>query len=173
MLPPDPLVHSVYRKAFSRLRGIAKKLLARERPGHTLQPTALVNEAFLKLRSLRLPPKSEEHVFHLSAYAMRQVLIDHSRVRGKWAAATVAEMPELIERAERPNINLEEALAVRLLLDKLRDVDASAAEAVRLRHYVGLSLPLIALELGRSESQVRTDIEYAYHWLANQLESRK
>src|SRR5260370_33388932 len=69
----------VYKLAFHRLRVIASALLRRERAGHTLQPTALVSELFLKLHKLETRILSEDHFFHISARAMRQVLIDHSR----------------------------------------------------------------------------------------------
>src|SRR6266704_3964766 len=71
---------AVYRLAFYRLKGIASALLRRERAGHTLQPTALVSELFLKLHSLETRILNEDHFFRISARAMRQVLIDHSRV---------------------------------------------------------------------------------------------
>src|ERR1700737_4136827 len=71
---------AVYKLAFHRLRVIASALLRRERPGHTLQPTALVSELFLKLRRLETQVLNEDHFFRMSARAMRQVLIDHSRV---------------------------------------------------------------------------------------------
>src|SRR5438552_11486046 len=92
---------AVYKLAFYRLRGIASALLRRERPGHTLQPTALVSELFLKLRRLETQILSEDHFFRISARAMRQVLIDHSR--GKKPAKTFAQelIPELLPPANR------------------------------------------------------------------------
>src|SRR5438876_12210323 len=72
---------AVYKLAFHRLRGIASALLRRERAGHTLQPTALVSELFLKLHRVETLILSEDHFFRISARAMRQVLIDHARVK--------------------------------------------------------------------------------------------
>src|SRR6267378_5309877 len=72
---------AVYKLAFYRLRVIASALLRRERAGHTLQPTALVSELFLKLHRLETTILSEDHFFRISARAMGQVLIDHSRTR--------------------------------------------------------------------------------------------
>src|SRR5262245_26147653 len=72
---------AVYKFAFHRLRAIAAGLLGRERRGHTLQPTALVSELFLKLHRIEMRILNEDHFFRLSARAMRQVLIDHSRTR--------------------------------------------------------------------------------------------
>src|SRR5436309_14830593 len=72
--------NAVYKLAFHRLRVIASALLRRERAGHTLQPTALVSELFLKLRRLETRILNEDHFFRISARAMRQVLIDRSHV---------------------------------------------------------------------------------------------
>src|SRR5437667_6269373 len=105
---------AVYKLAFYRLRVIASALLRRERPGHTLQPTALVSELFLKLHRLETRILSEDHFFRISARAMRQVLIDHSR--GSKAARTVSvEMiPELLPPASRNSASPESFLAVRM-----------------------------------------------------------
>lgn len=168
--PVDPLISSVYRTAFHRLRAIAQKLLSKERRGHTLPPTALVHEAFLKLRNMRHSPSSEEHVFFLSAYAMKQVLIDHGRVRGKWvSSATVSESLRLaaVQRLDR-----ETETDINLKLEKLRKNDAHAAGAIRLRYYEGLPIHRIAANLGRTEAQVRVDLQFALEWLASQLSSR-
>src|SRR5947209_11818472 len=78
----DPVAeNAVYRIAFFRLRSIASSLLRRETAAQTLQPTALVSELFLKLRRLESRILSEDHFFHVSARAMRQVLVDHARSR--------------------------------------------------------------------------------------------
>src|SRR5690242_14140484 len=86
---------AVYKIAFSRLKVIASALLRRERPGHTLQPTALVSELFLKFQRLETKIVSEDHFFRISARAMRQVLIDHAQ--GKRAVKVPIELiPELL-----------------------------------------------------------------------------
>src|SRR6185436_12905828 len=87
---------AVYKLAFYRLKAIASALLRRERPGHTLQPTALVSELFLKLNRLETRILNEDHFFRISARAMRQVLIDHSRVRKPLAPISVERIPELL-----------------------------------------------------------------------------
>ena len=92
---------AVYKLAFHRLRVIASALLRRERPGHTLQPTALVSELFLKLHRLETRILSEDHFFRMSARAMRQVLIDHSRVT-KPAKVPLDLILELLPPANAP-----------------------------------------------------------------------
>src|SRR5713226_9462626 len=87
---------TVYKLAFYRLRVIASALLRRERAGHTLQPTALVSELFLKLHKLETRILNEDHFFRISSRAMRQVLIDHGR--GKKSAKKISAelIPELL-----------------------------------------------------------------------------
>src|SRR5438477_8990040 len=85
---------TVYKLAFYRLRGIASALLRRERPGHTLQPTALVSELFLKLQRLETEILNEDHFFRISARAMRQVLIDHARVKSPVHKIPLEVIPE-------------------------------------------------------------------------------
>ena len=87
---------AVYKLAFHRLRVIASALLRRERAGHTLQPTALVSELFLKLHRLETTILSEDHFFRISARAMRQVLIDHARVKRPAQKVSIDRIPELL-----------------------------------------------------------------------------
>src|SRR6476660_6383675 len=87
---------AVYKLAFYRLRVIASALLKRERRGHTLQPTALVSELFLKLNRLETKILNEDHFFRISARAMQQVLIDHSRIRKPGPAISVERIPDLL-----------------------------------------------------------------------------
>src|SRR5437773_9019344 len=92
---------AVYKLAFYRLKTIASALLRRERPGHTLQPTALVSELFLKLRKFESRILNEDHFFRMSARAMRQVLIDHARVKCPLHKAPLDLVPELLLPAQR------------------------------------------------------------------------
>src|ERR1041385_6561233 len=86
---------AVYKLAFARLKVIASALLRRERPEHTLQPTALVSELFLKFQRLEPRIVSEDHFFRLSARAMRQVLIDHAQTR-RAVKVPLELIPELL-----------------------------------------------------------------------------
>ena len=92
---------AVYKLAFYRLKVIAAALLRRERAGHTLQPTALVSELFLKLHRLETRILSEDHFFRISARAMRQVLIDHSRASRPAKSVALDLIPELLLPAHR------------------------------------------------------------------------
>src|SRR5437016_14408584 len=103
--------NAVYKLAFCRLKVIASALLRRERPGHTLQPTALVSELFLKLQRLETQILNEDHFFRMSARAMRQVLIDHARVKAPVQKTPIDLIPELMLPSQRNARNPESHLA--------------------------------------------------------------
>jgi RNA polymerase sigma factor (TIGR02999 family) len=160
---------AVYKLAFYRLRVIASALLRRERAGHTLQPTALVSELFLKLHRLETTILSEDHFFRISARAMRQVLIDHSRVKRAAQRVSVDLIPELLLPTSRQEASPESFLAVKIVFEKLRSLDAQVAETVWLRCVEGLTV----LEMSRSQHRemwrVRADYDFGLQWMANRL----
>src|SRR5216684_895328 len=98
---------AVYKIAFCRLRSIASSLLRRETAPQTLQPTALVSELFLKLRRLESRILSEEHFFHISARAMRQVLVDHARTRRAQKKIPPELIVELLPDTAQAGVNTE------------------------------------------------------------------
>jgi len=160
---------AVYKLAFHRLRIIASALLRRERAGHTLQPTALVSELFLKLRRLETRILSEDHFFRISARAMRQVLIDHSRA-GRPAKKVAPELiPELLVPAHLSTASLETSLAVKIVFEKLRDLDPKVAETVWLRSVEGLTIHEMSRSQGREAWRVRADYDFGLQWMANRL----
>src|ERR1700733_6959701 len=137
----DGIAHdALYRLAFFRLRSIASGLLRREHPGHTLQPTALVSELFLKLRRLDTCILSDDHFFRISARAMRQVLIDHARHKRLVKTVPAALIPELLLPANQNAIDPESALAAKMVFEKLRAMDAMVAETVWLRSVEGVTI---------------------------------
>ena len=156
---------ALYRVAFQRLRGIASGLLRRERAGHTLQPTALVSELFLKLRRFEVQILDEDHFFRLSARAMRQVLIDHARKK-KTPPVPLERIPALLgsEAGEE-----EARLAVRLEFGKLRRLDARVADTVWRRCVEGLTIAELAAAQGREAWRVRADHDFGLEWMANRL----
>src|SRR5260370_42283976 len=110
---------AVYQLAFHRLRVIPSALLRRESPGHTLQPPALVSELFLKLHRLETQILSEDHFFRISARAMRQVLIDHARLK-KAPKVPLELIPELLLPASQNAASSESSLAVKIVFERLR-----------------------------------------------------
>ena len=165
-LGDDIAREAIYRLAFQRLRRIATALLRRERAGHTLQPTALVSELFLKLLRMESRILDEDHFFRVSARAMRQVLIDHARSRRPAKRVSLEHVAELLSAGDR---NGESALAVKLVFEKLRALDAKVAQTVWLRSVEGLT----ALEMSRLQNRelwrVRADCDFGLQWMASQL----
>jgi RNA polymerase sigma-70 factor, ECF subfamily len=160
---------AVYKLAFYRLRVIASALLRRERPGHTLQPTALVSELFLKLHRLETRILSEDHFFRISARAMRQVLIDHSRVTKIAHKVSIDLIPELLLPVSRHAAGAESALAVKMVFEKLRTMDPQVADTVWLRSVEGLTVEEMSRSQGREMWRVRADYDFGLQWMANRL----
>jgi len=160
---------ALYRLAFLRLRSIASGLLRRERPGHTLQPTALVSELFLKLRKLEIQILSEDHFFRISARAMRQVLIDHSRHKRAAKLVPPELIPELLLPANRNAADPESFLAVKMALEKLRAMDAKVADTVWLRSVEGVTVQEMSRLQNREVWRVRADYDFGLQWMANRL----
>jgi len=162
---------AVYRLAFYRLRGIASALLRRERPGHTLQPTALVSELFLKLQKLETRILSEDHFFRIAARAMRQVLIDHARAKRPATTVPAELIPELLLPANQNASSPESVLAVKIVFEKLRAMDVKVAETVWLRCVEGLTVDEMSRAQDRKEWRVRADCDFGLQWMASQLKS--
>jgi RNA polymerase sigma-70 factor (ECF subfamily) len=161
----------VYRFAFSRLRSIASALLHKERPGHTLQPTALVGELYLKLYRLQTRVLDEDHFFRISARAMRQVLIDHAR--NKSAARRLAPEEVLKFLGSQPSAaDLESLLAVRAIFEKLERLDRRAARTVWLRAVEGRTLSEISQEQHREIWRVRADYDFGVKWMTEHITSQ-
>lgn len=161
----DDLSSSVY----DVLRAIAARQMSGERAGHTLSPTALVHEAYVKLADVA---RADSRAFyHAAGQAMRRILIDHARRRGAgkrgggWRA--VMSVEGLADRADpQVVVALDEAFV------RLEAEDARAAEVVRLRFYAGLSVDQTAEALGVSRRSVLRDWEYARAFLLAELEGR-
>jgi RNA polymerase sigma-70 factor, ECF subfamily len=159
---------AVYKLAYHRLRVIASALLRRERPGHTLQPTALVSELFLKLHRVETRILSEDHFFRISARAMRQVLIDHSRVKRPAKKVPLDLILELLPPANR-TASPESSLAVKMVFETLRAMDPQVAETVWLRSVEGLTVNEMSRAQGREVWRVRADYDFGLQWMANKL----
>jgi RNA polymerase sigma factor (TIGR02999 family) len=157
---------------YDRLRAIARQRMAGERAGHTLQATALVHEAYLRLLGKHdLAWSDRAHFFRAAADAMRKILVDHARAKGALkrgggkAALGIVNVADLAA-AENPAgiLALDEALL------RLEQVDAQAAAIVRLRFYAGLSEDDAAQALGISSRTARRDWAFARGWLREALE---
>lgn len=161
----DDLTPLVYKE----LRQLAAGYLRKERQGHTLQPTALVHEAYLRLVDQKNPSwQNRSHFFGVAARLMRQILVDHARRRnaGKRAGLTVS-LDEAVSFQQERNGDI---LALDLGLSALEKFDARKCKAVELRYFGGLSIDEIARSLEVSAITVRRDLRMAEAWLYHQVQ---
>jgi RNA polymerase sigma factor (TIGR02999 family) len=155
----------------AELRRLARGYMRRERPGHTLQTTALVNEAFLRLteaRSVRWQDRA--HFLAISARLMRRVLVDHARSRGyrkRGGGAQRVTLDEAHVVAAEPEVDL---VALDRVLESLAVVDARKSKVIELRFFGGLSVEETAEVLGVSPDTVKRDWRLARLWLLRELE---
>jgi len=158
---------------YDDLRQRAAFYLSRERPGHTLQPTALVHEAYLKLvDQTRVSWRGRTHFFAVGARVMRRLLIDHARGRGRekrggeWQRVTLAESLQPSKDAE---LDLDQLLTLESALEKLAELDEREARVVELRFFAGLKVDEVAHLLGVSRRTVEDDWTHARAWLKREL----
>jgi RNA polymerase sigma factor (TIGR02999 family) len=154
---------------YDELRALAAAKLAREKPGQTLQPTALVHEAYLRLvGGTGTPPQWEgrRHFFSAAAEAMRRILVENAR-RKKAAKHDNADFARDAMRAiEGPS---DDVLAVHDALDELARTDATSAELVKLHFFSGFTLEETAEVLGLSARTARRQWAFARTWLFRRL----
>lgn len=157
---------------YDELRGLAGAAMQHERPAHTLQPTALVHEAFVRLvGSNQAAWNNRQHFFGAAAEAMRRVLVDHARARGAAKRGSGrAAMPldsVLVEFEQRSTdlLVLDEALR------QLGDFDSQAARIVELRFFGGLTVEQAADVLGVSPSTIERGWRTARAWLLRRVTS--
>ena len=166
--PPNPgdLPSTVYEV----LRAIAGRQMAGERAGHTLSPTALVNEAYLRLANDPRRDAQPGAFYHAAGEAMRRILIEHARKRG--AVKRGGGWQRAVESVEHlaADAGPEEVVALDEAFVRLETEDPRASEVVRLRFYAGLTVDQAAEALGVSRRSVLRDWEYARAFLLAELE---
>ena len=157
---------------YDELRRLAHRHMEGQRPGHTLQTTALVNEAYLRLIDQTNPRwQNRAHFFAVAARAMRQILVSYARTqqaqkRGGGALKVELDEAALISRAESKEIvDLHEAL------ERLATLDSRKAQVVELKYFGGLNYEEMAEVLKISRVTVRRDWEFAKLWLYTELHS--
>ena len=162
----DELLPLVYRE----LRQIAARHLAQERPGHTLQPTALVHEAYLRLIDQHsVDWRNRAHFFSIAAEMMRRVLVNHAvgrRAQKRGAGETLLSLDEVISFPNRQDVDLvqlDEALT------RLSELDPLQARIVEMRFFAGLTVEEVAEVLGVSDSEVKREWRSAKAWLTAQM----
>jgi len=165
---PDKLLPLVY----AELRRLAASRMRGERANHTLQPTALVNEAYVKLVNQHLPWKDRGHFFGVASRAMRQVLVDYARRRtagkrgGRGIEVSLAEADPSVAPRTLDLLALDEAL------HRLAAFDERQARLVELRVFAGLTTSEAAKVMDCSPATVSRDFRYAEAWLRREMRSR-
>lgn len=156
---------------YEQLRQIAERHLRRERGDHTLQPTALVHEAFLKLIGQRVSWQNRAHFFAVSAEIMRRILVDHARKKQadkRGGSAPTISLDERIDWSDERDVNL---VALDDALQELATVDPQQSKVVELRFFGGLSVEETAEVMNISTSTVKREWRMARAWLLSELES--
>jgi len=162
----DDLTPLVYRE----LRQLAASYLRKERQSHTLQPTALVHEAYVRLVDQSNPTwQSRSHFFGVAAHLMRQILVDHARRKqaGKRDGIKVPLDEAVGFQPERSR----ELIALDTGLSALEKIDPRKCKAIELRYFGGLSMDEIAQALGVSTITVRRDLRMAEAWLHQEMQN--
>jgi RNA polymerase sigma-70 factor, ECF subfamily len=166
----DKLMEIVY----PELRRIAGAYLNRERPGHTLEPTALVNELYVKLiASCPITLRNRTHFFALAAQCLRHILVDYARLhrakkRGRNGLKVTVSAAELGFAT-----STEDLLSVHEALTQFQQLDPRAAKVVELRFFGGLDEEQVAEVLEVSKNTVQRDWKTARAWLASRLQTKR
>jgi len=160
----DRLIPLVYKE----LRRLAAGCLRRERPDHTLQPTALVHEAYLRLVDQRNPSwENRSHFFKVAAHLMREILVDYARRRN--AGKRAGQFVSLEQAVNLPVKRSADLVALDGALKSLEKIDGRKCLAVELRYFAGLSVDDTARALDVSAVTVRRDLRMAEAWLHNEM----
>jgi RNA polymerase sigma factor (TIGR02999 family) len=161
----DDLIPLVYKE----LRKLAQWHMSRESRGHTIQATALINEAYLRLIDInRIQWQDRAHFFAMAARQMRRILIEAARKRGNLKRGGGVEKVSLAEGMVVPH-RAEDLLALDEALDALAQLDPRRAEVVELKFFGGLSVEEIAHTLAVSSDTVKRDWTLAKAWLGREL----
>jgi RNA polymerase sigma factor (TIGR02999 family) len=155
---------------YDELRGLAKRYMSRERNSHTLQTTALVNEAFLRLiNQQNVDWQNRVHFFAIAAQVMRHLLVDHARSKQYAKRGGGAQQITLDEGLAVSDDNAVELLALNQALERLEAIDDRKSKIVELRYFGGLSTEETAEVLGVSEITIKREWAKAKAWLFREL----
>jgi RNA polymerase sigma factor (TIGR02999 family) len=156
---------------YEELKKLADHHLRQERGGHTLQPTALVHEAFLRLRGVRdMRLENRAHFYGAAAQVMRRVLVDHARRRNAGKRNAGVTPGELTAALDQPVDLRFDLLALSDALDALEKIAPEKAKVVELRYFGGLSVEETATFLGVAPATVKRHFAFARTWLFRELE---
>jgi RNA polymerase sigma factor (TIGR02999 family) len=161
---------------YDELRRLARGYMSRETPGHTLQPTALVHEAYLKLvDQTRADWKGKTHFYAVGAKVMRRLLVDHARERGalkRGAGWQNVSFSEALDPLGGEVLDPEQLLDLNSALEQLAEIDEREARVVTLRFFGGLTVQQVAEVVGVSKRTVENDWRHAQAWLRLRLSQK-
>lgn len=159
----------LFDRVYEELRGLAARYLARERPDHTLQPTALVHEAWIKLiDQSRVEWQGKAHFLGIAAQAMRRILVDHARARAR-EKRDAGRREILVDLEDQVAGEAVDVLGLDRALEELQGLSERQAKVVELRVFGALEVHEIACALGLSEGTVRREWRFSRAWLAEAL----
>ena len=167
--PQPPLAEELAPLVYDELRRLAAAYMRRERPGQTLQATALVHEAYLRLAGGGTPWHDKRHFVGIAARSMRQILVERARARGaqkRWAELDRVSMTDALAVAADPAGTLP---ALDDALTRLEQIDPEQARIVELRYFAGLSIEETADALGMSPATLKRRWAMARAWLYRDL----
>jgi RNA polymerase sigma-70 factor, ECF subfamily len=155
---------------YDDFHALAKRYMTRERPDHTLQPTALVNEAYVRLLYDRPAEwENRSHFFAAASIVMRRILVDHARTRAAAKRSGGKQRVELDDFMASANPRIEQLLILDEALTRLAEWDRRQARLVEMMYFGGLTATEAAAVLGVSERTVKRDWRAARAWLQAQL----
>jgi len=155
---------------YEELRRLAYRKMAGERAGHTLQATALVHEAWLRLEGAGSGGwQNRNHFFGAAAEAMRRILVDHARKTNSQKRGSGAPKVELVESSVVMSAPPDELLAVHDALGRLEEEDPQTAELVKLRYFVGMTMSEAAEALGLKKRSAEALWTYGKAWLHREI----
>jgi RNA polymerase sigma factor (TIGR02999 family) len=156
---------------YEELRALARRYFRDERPDHTLQPTALVHEAYLRLvDQTRVDWQGQAHFRAIAARAMRRVLIDHARRKKRVKRGGGQEAVALDSQLVPADLNTTDVTAVNDAIEALAQLDARQARIVEMRFFGGLGMEEIAVVIGVSKRTIEGEWTHAKAWLRKHLD---
>ncbi len=166
---PAPEAKDVAPLVYDELRRVAAAFMRRERPGQTLQATALVHEAYLRLAHAGTPWHDQRHFVGIAARSMRQILVERARSRGaqkRWGGMNRVSMTDSLALAADPETMLP---ALDEAINKLEQIDPEQAKIVELRYFAGMSVEEAADAMGMSPATLKRRWSLARAWLFREL----
>lgn len=157
---------------YAELHKLAQSYLHRERPDHTLQPTALINEAYLRLVKQDFPEwQSRRHFFGVAAQLMRQILVEHARMRAASKRGSGAQKFDLEDALTFSDERAAELVALDDALLALAKFDERKVRLIELRYFGGLSMEELAATLDLSITTIGHEMRVARAWLRREMET--